>query len=70
MTEGGIKAACPWCGAELVSRINGESGEEFFACPRWAERKPDGERRCTYTRELPEYVRMQRAGANPLPGFE
>lgn len=63
-----IDIDCPECLASghgrqtLVLRTNTKSGSEFLGCKRW----PD----CRYTRPLPEWVLMERAGAERLPGWE
>jgi ssDNA-binding Zn-finger/Zn-ribbon topoisomerase 1 len=67
--EVSITIACPLCGAELQVKTNRETGHEFLGCPRYFERDLNGNRRCEYTRELPDHIRMQRAGAMSLPGF-
>lgn len=62
-----IDIDCPECLASghgrqtLVARTNRQSGHEFLGCPRW----PD----CQYTKKLPEWVLMERAGAERLPGW-
>lgn len=63
MTET-ITKACPGCGptVRLVIRINRQTGHEFLGCPRWPG--------CGYTEPLPESIRLRRAGARELPGFE
>jgi ssDNA-binding Zn-finger/Zn-ribbon topoisomerase 1 len=67
--EVSITVACPRCGAALRVQVNRESGHEFLGCPRYFERDLNGNRRCEYTRELPDHIRMQRAGHPALPGF-
>ncbi len=47
---------------DLVLRTNSQTGGQFLGC----ERFPD----CRYTSEIPTYVKLKRAGAAELPGFE
>ena len=67
MSEPIIKR-CPACldqgmpDVMLVERANKSSGGHFLGCSRY----PD----CQHTEGIPEVVRMRRAGASPLPGFE
>jgi len=58
-----VSLHCPECGPahKLIIRTNRENGGQFLGCPRW----PD----CEYTREIPEDIKMNAAGAERLPGF-
>lgn len=66
MTEH-IDIHCPECQAsghgqhQLVTRTNRHSRHEFLGCPRFPE--------CVYTQPLPEWILMERAGAERLPGW-
>ena len=54
---------CPECGRPMVERENRVNGSRFLGCTGY----PDF---CSHTQKLPEYVRLKRAGAEQLPGFE
>lgn len=62
-----IDIDCPECLAsghgrqQLVVRTNRQSGQDFLGCKRW----PD----CQHTQKLPDWVLMERAGAERLPGW-
>lgn len=66
MTEH-IDINCPEClesgfGPRLmVIRTNRVSGSEFLGCERYPE--------CQHTQPLPEWILMERAGAERLPGW-
>lgn len=53
---------CELCGARMVEWTNRRTGKPFLGCSRY----PD----CNYTREIPESIKMRRAGAQLLPGLE
>lgn len=53
-----IVKPCKRCGATLVIRVNHETGEEFFGCPRWPE--------CKHTEPLPEAIKLRRAGVRDM----
>lgn len=57
------------CGRLMVRRVNSENGSEFFACTGWTERDANDQPRCSETAKVPAHIRMQEAGASPLPGF-
>lgn len=62
-----IDIDCPECldsghgPRPMVLRTNRQNGSEFLGCPRYPE--------CQHTEKLPEWVLMQRAGAERLPGW-
>lgn len=49
---------CPRCGQPLTERTNRESGEPFLGCSAYPT--------CKHTEELPESVRLRRAGQPTL----
>lgn len=59
---------CPACleagipDIPLRELANKTSGHHFLGCSRFPE--------CSHTEEIPETIRMRRAGAPVLPGFE
>ena len=58
---------CPACAgqgieAPLVERRRRVDNKPFMGCSRW----PD----CDFTRSVPAWVEMKRAGALSLPGLE
>ena len=53
---------CPACGQRLLVRTNKETQQDFLGCSEWPE--------CEHTETLPHDIRMRRAGAPLLPGFE
>lgn len=58
-----INVSCPDCGRPMAERENSANGSKFLGCTGY----PDF---CNRTAKLPEYIRMTRAGADQLPGFE
>lgn len=57
-----IVKKCPECNGDLAIKTNRATGEEFLGCSEWPQ--------CSYTEPLPEYIKLRRAGHQPLPGFE
>lgn len=57
-----VTKACPRCGAQLIIRVNGETGESFLGCQRYPE--------CRFTQPLPTDVQLRLAGAPTLPGLD
>lgn len=57
-----VTIPCRQCGRPMVERVNRATGSSFLGCSGW----PD---LCSETAQLPEYVKMIRAGAEELPGF-
>ncbi|MBU6430382.1 MAG: topoisomerase DNA-binding C4 zinc finger domain-containing protein [Cyanobacteria bacterium REEB65] len=53
-----ITMPCPECGAQLVVRENGKTGEKFLGCSHYPE--------CRHTQPLTEYLKMRQAGYEPL----
>lgn len=62
-----VNRTCPRCKDEgrgnvkLIVRTNRDNGNQFLGCPNWPE--------CSYTKPIPEDVKMEAAGAARLPGF-
>jgi ssDNA-binding Zn-finger/Zn-ribbon topoisomerase 1 len=52
-----IEKHCPLCGAPMVIRTNGKTGEEFWGCSRYASGA------CTGTAKLDETTKLLRMGA-------
>jgi len=58
---------CPRCKAEgrgavkLIVRTNRQNDSQFLGCPNWPN--------CTHTESIPEWIKMEAAGASRLPGF-
>lgn len=67
MNDDRIDIKCPDClnsgfGPRLmVIRTNRANGSEFLGCSRFPE--------CQHTQPLPEWIFMERAGAERLPGW-
>jgi ssDNA-binding Zn-finger/Zn-ribbon topoisomerase 1 len=53
-----IVKPCVRCGSLLQIRRNRASGEEFLGCSSYPE--------CDYTEELPEAIKLRRAGQRDL----
>lgn len=72
MTEP-IRLRCPECAdGALEEKINRNSGHRFLACDNFVAKPSDSYPQgigCQHTQEIPEYVRLVRAGAEQLPGF-
>jgi ssDNA-binding Zn-finger/Zn-ribbon topoisomerase 1 len=59
-----IVKACPKCHQPLEIKTNRETGHEFLGCSGW---KPGGQG-CKYTEELPEAIKLRRAGQPDMFG--
>lgn len=57
------------CGRLMVRRVNSFTNSEFMACTGYMERDQADNPMCSETARVPEHIRMQEAGASPLPGF-
>lgn len=57
-----LDVRCEACGRPMVERTSHETGAVYLGCTGF----PD----CVETRPLPEYLRLRRMGATPLPGLE
>lgn len=58
-----VSVKCPLCGRPMAERVNRVNLSAFLGCTGY----PD---LCSHTEKLPEYIRLKRAGATQLPGFE
>ena len=52
------KVYCPKCGARMVERINGNTGEPFMGCSRYPE--------CAATQPIPLDVQLRAQGQPEL----
>ena len=63
MTEE-IATRCPACGGELTIRRRNSDDKEFLGCKQY---ETTG---CKFTQEIPMDIKLRRAGAPILPGFD
>jgi ssDNA-binding Zn-finger/Zn-ribbon topoisomerase 1 len=66
---GQVMGTCAACGRPMKVRRNPKGGGMFRGCTGFEERDIEDNPRCEETAPLPEHVRMQRMGAESLPGF-
>lgn len=55
-----ITKLCPKCRAPMEIKVNRETGKEFLGCSAYRTMG------CAYTQELPEDIRLRRAGQKGL----
>lgn len=58
MAKPNVVKKCPKCKADMEIKTNRETGKEFLGCTGW---RP-GNEGCNHTEQLPESIKLRRAG--------